>query len=108
MAQRGLTQPVQCGKYTLLPGGHSGRGRLRVPDIHVGLRKKKPQTRRKHLKTMESSNPTQKMMVNDFSESVLGGDCDFNLNVLYISDSLNCEAQAVSLGVDCALQATLG
>lgn len=57
---------------------------------------------------MESSNPTQKMMVNDFSESVLGGDCDFNLNVLYISDSLNCEAQAVSLGVDCALQATLG
>ena len=26
MAQRGLTQPVQCGKYTLLPGGHSGRG----------------------------------------------------------------------------------
>lgn len=26
VAQRGLTQPVQCGKYTLLPGGHSGRG----------------------------------------------------------------------------------
>ena len=29
VSQRGLTQPVQCGQYTLLPGGHSGRGRTK-------------------------------------------------------------------------------
>jgi len=34
VAQRGLTQPVQCGKYTLLPGGHSGRGNSWVA-IHI-------------------------------------------------------------------------
>jgi len=32
VAQRGLTQPVECGKYTLLPGGHSGRGGETAPD----------------------------------------------------------------------------
>eukprot|EP00438_Fugacium_kawagutii_P008615 Skav234211 [mRNA] locus=scaffold2795:162970:174506:- [translate_table: standard] len=36
VAQRGLTQPLQCGKYTLLPGGHSGRGRLGI-QIWIGL-----------------------------------------------------------------------
>ncbi|CAJ1378936.1 unnamed protein product [Effrenium voratum] len=34
VAQRGLTQPVQCGEYTLLPGGHSGRGNSWVA-IHI-------------------------------------------------------------------------
>lgn len=34
VAQRGLTQPVQCGKYTLLPGGHSGRGNSWIA-IHI-------------------------------------------------------------------------
>ncbi|CAE7558331.1 CYP102A5 [Symbiodinium natans] len=34
VAQRGLTQPVECGKYTLLPGGHSGRGNSWVA-IHI-------------------------------------------------------------------------
>ncbi|CAE7245653.1 CYP102A5 [Symbiodinium pilosum] len=34
VAQRGLTQPVQCGEYTLLPGGHSGRGNSWIA-IHI-------------------------------------------------------------------------
>jgi len=34
VAQRGLTQPVQAGKYTLLPGGWSGKGNSWVA-IHI-------------------------------------------------------------------------
>eukprot|EP00928_Gymnodinium_smaydae_P024131 TRINITY_DN19629_c0_g1_i1.p1 TRINITY_DN19629_c0_g1~~TRINITY_DN19629_c0_g1_i1.p1 ORF type:complete len:1733 (-),score=253.55 TRINITY_DN19629_c0_g1_i1:195-5360(-) len=34
VAQRGLSQPVQCGEYTLLPGGHNGQGNSWVA-IHI-------------------------------------------------------------------------
>eukprot|EP00930_Biecheleria_cincta_P072886 TRINITY_DN60227_c0_g1_i1.p1 TRINITY_DN60227_c0_g1~~TRINITY_DN60227_c0_g1_i1.p1 ORF type:complete len:1569 (-),score=246.72 TRINITY_DN60227_c0_g1_i1:180-4469(-) len=34
VAQRGLSQPVQCGEYTLVPGGHNGQGNSWV-FIHI-------------------------------------------------------------------------
>merc|ERR1712151_819833 len=34
VSQRGLSQPVQCGEYTLLPGGHNGQGNSWVA-IHI-------------------------------------------------------------------------
>jgi len=41
VAQRGLTQPVQAGEYTLLPGGHSGRGNPWVAVHTLGISRSK-------------------------------------------------------------------